>query len=560
MQIKLNIPYTSLNGFNDLFIDYLNKFDKVSQFFSFSPDGQGIINSINSRKESYNNERISRIELAEILKIQNKFFNSGESTFLNIEFLKEENTFAVVTGQQIGLLTGNLYTIIKALNAVQLSRSLSAKYTDYKFVPVFWLEADDHDFLEINNINVLDSSNSVRNISYFEKGIEKERYLTPTGRIVLDNYIEEFKQILRISLLQTEFTETLFDFINRSYKEGIDLITAFARFFNYICGDKGIIFCNPTDKELKKMMIPVFEKELNTFPQTCERIVDTSARLESKDYEPQVKPRSINIFYTHNNSRHLVEVKEGMFSLRHTRQKYGKDEFFHLLYTNPENFSPNVILRPVCQDYLLPTVAYIGGPSEVAYFAQFRDVYNFFDMEVPVVYPRTSITILEKRIETFLEKFDLGFEELFDEEKVTRKLLGKFSEINIQDLFGNFEDDLNAIMYTYSLKLNNIDKNLTTNLKNKYDKFLENLAVSKKKFEESQIKQNDSTGSKLTAVINGVYPNGKPQERSINISYFLNKYGFGFINELFNTVEINKFSHQVISTENMIKTDQPRLF
>lgn len=556
----MNIPYTSLSGYNDLFIDYLNQFEKVSEFFAFSPDSHGIINSINSKKESYNNERISRIELAEILKTQNKFFNSGESTFLNIEFLKEENTFAIVTGQQIGLLTGNLYTIIKALNAVRLSRSLSSKYSDYKFVPVFWLEADDHDFLEINNINVFNSSNEINNIGYFEKGIEKERYLTPVGRIELDSHIEGFKQNLKESLIQTEFTENLFDFINRSYKEGIDLITAFARFFNYIAGDMGIIFCNPTDKELKKMMIPVFEKELNTFPQTCEMVVDTSARLESKDYEPQVKPRSVNVFYTHNNNRHLVEIKEGMFSLRHTRQKYEKDEFFHLLYTNPENFSPNVILRPVCQDYLLPTVAYVGGPSEVAYFAQFRKVYNFFNMEVPVVYPRTSVTILEKKVEAFLEKYKLGFEELFDEAAVMRKLLNKFDEVNIQDLFSNFEDDLNAILYTYSLKLNSIDKNLTTNLKNKYDKFLENLSLSKKKFEESQIKQNESTSSKLSGIVNSVYPNNTPQERFINISYFLNKYGFEFIHELYDALEINKFSHQVISLDSPAKTDQPRLF
>lgn len=556
----MNIPYTSLPGYNDLFIDYLNNFEKVSQFFSFSPDGQGMMSSINSKKESYRNERISRIELAEILKSQNKFFNSGESTFLNIEFLKEENTFAVVTGQQIGLLTGNLYTLIKALNAVQLSRSLSAKYTDYKFVPVFWLEADDHDFLEVNNINIFDSSNQLKNISYFEKGVEKERYLTPTGRIELDPEIETFKQKLRETLLQTDFTETLFDYINRSYKEGIDLITAFARFFNYITGDRGIIFCNPTDKELKKMMIPVFEKELNTFPQTCEMIVDSSARLESKEYEPQVKPRSINLFYTHNNNRHLVEVKEDKFSLRHTRQKFDKEEFFHLLYTNPDNFSPNVILRPVCQDYLLPTIAYVGGPSEVAYFAQFGKVYNFFDMEVPVIFPRSSITFLEKRVESFIEKYGIGFDELFDEEQVTKKLLGKVNEHNIEEIFGNFEDDLNAIMYTYSLKLDEVDKNLTINLKNKFEKFKENIAASKKKFEESQIMQNDTTGSKLSSVINSVYPNSNPQERYINISYFINKYGVEFIDELYSTIDINKHAHQVISAGGEVKTEQPRLF
>jgi bacillithiol synthase len=560
MQIKMNVPYTSLPGYNDLFIDYINNYDKVSKFYDFPFDSQGLFNSIITKKESYNSGKVSRLELAELLKTQNKFFNSGESTFLNIEFLKDPDTFAIVTGQQIGMLTGNLYTIIKALNAVQLSRSLSAKYPEFKFVPVFWLEADDHDFLEINNINIFDKANNVANVKYFEKGVEKERYLMPTGRIVLDEHIETFKQSLKDLLLPTDFTEQLFDYINRSYKEGIDLLTAFARFFNYIAGDTGIIFCNPTDKEIKRMMIPVFEKELVTYPQTCEMIINTSAELEIENYEPQAKPRSINLFYTYNNSRHLIEYKEDKLSLRHTRQKFEKEELFGLLYSNPENFSPNVILRPVCQDYLLPTIAYIGGPSEVAYFAQFKDVYRFYEINVPVIYPRTSVTLIEKRVESFLEKFDIGFEELFDAESAARKLLGKVNEVNLEDIFTNFIDDLNAVVYTYGLKLDDVDKNLMVNLRNKYDKFIENLGFSKDKFVESQIKQNDSTGSKLNSVVTSVFPDNVPQERYINIVYFLNKYGFGFINELFETIELNKLAHQVISLSAEKKTDQPTLF
>ena len=220
----------------------------------------------------------------------------------------------------------------------------------------------------------------------------------PTGRIVLDEHIETFKQTLKDLLLPTDFTEQLFDYVDRSYKVGIDLLTAFARFFNYIAGDTGIVFCDPTDKEIKRMLIPVFEKELATYPQTCEMIVNTSAELEIENYEPQAKPRSINMFYTHNNSRHLIEYKEDKLSLRHTRQKFEKEELFGLLYSNPENFSTNVILRPVCQDFLLPTVAYIGGPSEIAYFAQFKDVYNFYGMNVPVAVSYTHLTLPTKRI------------------------------------------------------------------------------------------------------------------------------------------------------------------
>ena len=273
-----------------------------------------------------------------------------------------------------------------------------------------------------------------------------------------------------------------------------------------------------------------------------------------------MKPRSINLFYAHNNNRHSIEIKEDKFSLKHTRQKFEKEEFFNLLYSNPENFSPNVILRPICQDILLPTIAYVGGPSEVAYFAQFKDVYNFFGMEVPVVYPRTSVTIMEKRVETFLEKFEIGFEELFDEERVAIKLLGKVNEVNLEELFSNFTDELNAIIYTYSNKLNEVDKNLMVNLQNKYDKFIENVNFSKQKFVESQIKQNDSTGTKLTSVLSSVYPHQIPQERYINIAYFLNKYGFGFINDLYTTLDLNKFSHQVISMSIEKKIDQTTLF
>ena len=560
MQIKMNVPYTSLPGYNDLFIDYINNYDKVSKFYDFSFDSQGLFNSIITKKESYNSGKVSRLELAELLRTQNKFFNSGESTFLNIEFLKDPDTFAIVTGQQIGLLTGNFYTIVKALNAVQLSRSLSAKYPEFKFVPVFWLEADDHDFLEINNVNVFDRSNNVANVKYFEKGVEKERYLMPASRIILDAHIEAFKASLKDLLLPTEFTDQLFDYINKSYKEGIDLLTAFARFFNYIAGDTGIIFCNPTDKEIKRMLIPVFEKELVTYPQTCEMIVNTSAELETENYSPQVKPRSINMFYTHNNNRHLIEYKEDKLSLRHTRQKFEKEELFDLLYSSPENFSPNVILRPVCQDYLLPTVAYIGGPSEVAYFAQFKDVYRFYEMNVPVVYPRTSVTILEKRVESFLDKFDIGFEELFDIDSAAKKLLGKINDVNVDDMFSNFVDELNAVVYTYGILLDEVDKNLMVNLRNKYDKFVENLGFIKEKFTESQIKQNESTGTKLTSVVNSVFPENIPQERHINVVYFINKYGFNFINELFETIEINKFNHQVISMSTDKKTDQTTLF
>jgi len=559
MQIKMNIPYTSLPGYTDLYLDYINNFEKVSKYYQFSYTNDGFLKAIKAKEEQYNNSNINREELSEILKTQNKFYNSGDATFANIDKLKEKNTFAIVTGQQIGMLSGSLYTIFKAINAIQLAKTLSVKFPEYNFVPIFWLEADDHDFLEINNINIIDKKNDALNVKYFQKNLEKERYLTPVGRIVLDEFIKDFINNLEENISHTDFTKQLFEYIKKSYKEGIDLITAFARFINYISGDTGLIFCNPTDKEIKKMLIPVFEKEMVTTPAVCEKIIDTSAELEL-EYEPQVKPRAINIFYTHNDNRHLIELKEEKFSLRNTRQKFEKDELFNLLYSNTENFSANVILRPICQDYLLPTISYIGGPSEVAYFSQFKDVYKFFEIPMPVIYPRTNITLLESRIENFMDKFNIQFIDIFDLESLSKKIIKQNSSINIDDIFSNMTDELNGIIYLAGTQLKEIDKNLYQNFQNKYDKFIENINISKPKFVEAQLKQNETANNKLKTLVTSLYPENTMQERYFNIIYFINKYGFDFIKELSDTIDIKKLNHQVISISSQGEPHQPALF
>ncbi|MCX6160467.1 MAG: bacillithiol biosynthesis cysteine-adding enzyme BshC [Ignavibacteriae bacterium] len=553
------IPYTSLPGWSNLFLDYIKNFRRVSAFYGKGYDKEGLFKSVTEKKKNYNSGKINREELAEILKTQNKFFNSHKSAFKNIELIRENDTFAIVTGQQIGMLTGNLYTVVKALNAVQLSKKLSKQFPEFNFVPVFWLESDDHDFLEINNINIADKQNNPANIKYFEKDAEKERYLTPTGRIALDASINGFISRIRENLAETEFTETLFDFISRSYKEGIDLATAFARFFNYISGDIGMVFINPSDKEIKNLLIPVFEKELNNFPKTSEIVINTSAELE-RLYEPQVKPRAINLFYAYNDNRHLIEPKDLGFSLRNTRQKFGKNELFELLYTNPENFSANVILRPVCQDFLLPTVAYVAGPSEIAYFAQLKDVYEFFNVTMPVIFPRTTVTLAERRIVNFTEKYDLGFEDLFDEQLVTSKIAGKISEISAENLFSNYIDEMNALMYKLNLELGSIDKNLTNTLKSKFDRYVENLAFIRQKFVDSQIKQNDFLLKKIKSVLSIIYPEDTYQERYYNIISFINKYGFDLIPGLLNRIDIDKYGHQIVGLETEEIEDTVNLF
>lgn len=540
----MEVDFNKLPGYNRLFTDYIYDFKIISAFYEHGyEDADSFKDAIGKRKNLYS---VNRAEISRILTEQNKSFNSSEKAFDNISKLKTDNTFTVVTGQQIGLLTGNYYTIIKAINAIQLSYFLSEKFQDYNFIPVFWLECEDHDFPEINNINIFDKNNNPVNLRYFTGGEEKEKYVQPTGTILADENIEPFINNLFGNLLQTEFSELLLDYSRRAYRNGIDLKTSFARFLNYILKEKGLVFIDPSDKEIKKLLIPVFERELNTYPQGCELMIDTSAKLEVQ-YEPQIKPKPVNIFYICENGRYLLEPSPGnSFSLKNARKKFDRQYIMNDLYSHPENFSPNVALRPICQDFILPSVSYIGGPSEVAYFAQLKPLYRFFNNSMPVIFPRTSVTIIENRIQNFLLKFDISFEELFDEHTVTNKIMKSVNEINVDDILSSFTGSFNGLVYETGNQIRSIDKNLETLFQNKSAKFLESLGNVKQKIIETQIKQNESTVKKLKSIISNVYPNNNLQERHINIVYFLNKYGPDFFDLLFKDIKLFVKGHQNI--------------
>ncbi|MEP7145770.1 MAG: bacillithiol biosynthesis BshC, partial [bacterium] len=220
----MTIPYNSLPSYNELFIKYIESFESLKKFYDYNySSDEDFLKCIEHKKQNYlSGKNFFRNDICEILRIQNEKFNSSGKTFENIKLLGEHDTFVVITGQQLGMLTGPYYTILKAINTIQLSSTLNKKYTGYKFVPVFWLESDDHDFLEINNINIITKDNDLKNIKYFEKGEQSEKYLKPAGNILLDEHIDNFINELEDSLTKTEFTEALFDQIKNSYKTGVD--------------------------------------------------------------------------------------------------------------------------------------------------------------------------------------------------------------------------------------------------------------------------------------------------------------------------------------------------
>jgi len=544
----MSISYSTLPNFSELFITYINNFPALKNFYQYDFRNDGdFLKCIEAKKENYLSHGLfSRDELTTILRGQNLTFDSQQKTFDNIELLNEGNTYAVVTGQQLGFLTGPYYTILKALNTIQLAEKLNKKFSGYNFVPVFWLEADDHDFLEINNVNVISKENEIKKISYFEKGEESEKYLKPAGNIILDDEIQKFIGTLEDSFNKTDFSDSLFNAIKNSYSKDTDVKIAFAKFINSLFGDKGLILIDPSDKEIKKLLKNVFKTELDTAPQTCEKVIHTSVELE-KNYSVQVKPKAINLFYIHDGNRYLLEPRDNdIYALKHSRQKFSKEELYSLLESNPERFSWNVVTRPICEDYLLPTVAYIGGPSEVSYFGQFKEVYEFFNVTMPVIYPRTSVTIIESRVKTFLTKYDLKFSELLDEKNLSRKLLKNLSDVSADEIFSGLKEELSGLFYTYEKELARIDANQTESFSKRNKQFVESMDVAREKFVSLQSKQSEVITNQLAKILTNVYPDNNLQERVLNISYFINKYGMDFVDRLMQEINIDAFEHQLI--------------
>lgn len=544
----MSVPFNKLPGFNQLFLDYIENFDALREFFAFDYNkSDSFIEVAELKKRIYTkHETFDRSTITSILINQNKAFNSSEKTFLNLEKLKNENTFAIVTGQQLGLFTGYYYTIIKVLNAVTLCEYLNKQYSDYHFVPIFWMEGDDHDFLEVNHINIIDKDKKIKKIEYLPPQLSKEKNYTPVAEIEFDENINDTIENVFSSLRKTEFSENLRLLVEKSYKPGLNFKLSFGRFLNYLIGDYGLILLDPTDIEIKKLLIPIFLKELNTYPKSCEIVIDTTLNLE-QNYEAQIKPKPINLFYKHNGKRHLIEPRQNKsFGLKNTKLKFSADELFNNLYEYPDNFSPNVVLRPICQDYLLPTVAYIAGPSEISYFAQLKGVYEFYNNSMPVIYPRASITLIEVAVNNFLLKNDLNFEDLFSETLVVQKSLRKLNSVNIDDIFNSFKEELNTITYEAAEKLRIIDKNLEPYFVNKVNKFIENLNVVKAKANEALIKNNQQTIDKLKEIISFIYPSNYLQERYFNILYYLNKYSLNLIHYLKENIDIHLKEHQLI--------------
>ncbi len=350
------IKYDSIPNQHKLFLDYINDFPAVQSFYK--KDFRKTYNYIKTFEELSSHNRPFFGEVITDIKKQYTAYRYSKQTELNINSLKSPKTLAVVTGQQLGIFGGPLYTFYKIITAIKLANELKLKFEGYNFVPFFWLEADDHDFEEVNYFNIIDKENNLKKVEYLDGFTGSNR--GNVGNVAFNNELNTMLNELKNSIRPTEFSDIVADNIVSFYKPGVTFKEAFKKLLFNFFDEYGLIIFDPQTPAIKKCLKPIFMKELDDYREHSLIAVETSANLE-EEYHAQIKIKPVNLFLNEDDGRYLLEPDEDNFKLKNKRKKYTKDEIFQVLNKQPERFSPNVLLRPICQDYLLPTAFYIAG-------------------------------------------------------------------------------------------------------------------------------------------------------------------------------------------------------
>ncbi|MBA4407090.1 bacillithiol biosynthesis cysteine-adding enzyme BshC, partial [bacterium] len=376
------INFSDIPTHQNLFLDYLHEFENVERFYG--KNFRAVDQYLPLFQKLSEKERPHRGTVHEIIKAQYNNPASSKKTLQNIELLNLKKTIVIATGQQLGIFGGPIYTIYKSITAIKLCNYLKEIYDDYNFVPIFWLEGDDHDYDEARNFSLLNNENQILNLKYDDGQLEEVN----RGAIAFLKFNQNIENVfaeLSAGLRETEFKSPLLDLLKSIYQPDKTFLETFRELMIRLFDEFGLIVFNPTEKAVKKVLSPLFAKEITEFGDHTGLLVERSAELEEV-YHAQVKVKPINLFYIEEHERLSIEPTEtGEYRLKGKRKKFTQEELLQQLESAPEKFSPNVLLRPICQDFLFPTAFYVGGPGEISYFAQVSPLYNIYDINEPFI-------------------------------------------------------------------------------------------------------------------------------------------------------------------------------
>jgi bacillithiol biosynthesis cysteine-adding enzyme BshC len=520
--------------------DYAFNFGSVAPFFSGDPADTSAWTAAVSRAQQHSRDRE---RLAAVLEAQQQRRGAPPASITAASSLKETATVAVVTGQQAGLFGGPLFTLFKAITAIKLAERLRTEQHT-PAVAVFWVEAEDHDWNEVRACTVLDQELQPCSIAL---PADAAPDATPVARITLDDNASAAIDALAATLPATEFHDALIADLRTAYSPGIGMADAFARWIERVLGERGLVVFDASDPAAKPLVSALFARELSTAGETFKRAASAGDGLNARGYHAQVHAAEggVALFHIEQARRPIKQQNGGFIAGDRTFQASALAEAAR---ARPEIFSPNVLLRPVVQDTLFPTVAYVAGPNELAYLGQLRNVYEHFGVPMPLMFPRASATLLDSAALRFLHKYNVSLESLqAQDDSALNALLAAQIPAEVEDAFGAAGTSIDSSLTRVARALGALDPTLEGAAKNTLGRIQHDLENLRNKTIQAAKRRDETLRRQFQRTRAMAFPGGAPQERAVGFVSFLNQYGPALIDRLFQELPLDLGTHWIVS-------------
>jgi len=525
------ITFKDTGYFSKLICDYLAEAETLKPFYNRFPKLENFKAQIEEKSNSFKKE--TRTVLVGALEKQYKNVETSETTLNNINALNNSKTFTITTGHQLNLFTGPLYFLHKIVSTINLAKQLKAKYPENNFVPIYWMASEDHDFEEINYFNF--------------KGKKIQWNKEPSGAVGALNTsgLEAVFEIFSKELGIGDNAETLKKLFNTAYLEHNTLAEATLYLANELFKDYGLVIVEANNRELKRLFVPHIEKEL--IEQISEqKVLETNTKIEALDFGIQVNPRAINLFYITENLRERIVLEDDTYKVLNTAISWSKSELIKHLNEVPERFSPNVILRPLYQEVILPNLCYIGGGGELAYWFQLKSNFTANKVVFPILLLRNSVLIKTKQQSNKLERLNISNKDIFlKRESFINKKVRAISNIDIDfsDQIAHLKNQFKAL-FELAKETDTSFIGAVAAQEKKQINGLENL---EKRLLKAQKRKLKDQVTRMTDLQNELFPNGNLQERNTNFSELYLEFGADLIPKLIENLEPLKGAFTVLT-------------
>jgi bacillithiol biosynthesis cysteine-adding enzyme BshC len=533
------LPFSQIPHTTRLFADFLSDYSKVQQFYPRSAYfNQWFREEASSL--AYDSERRQRVSV--ILERQNRSWSASGKALENIARLRT-GASAVVTGQQVGLFGGPLFSIFKALTAVKLADEATRCGVDC--VPVFWLATEDHDLAEVSQVSIPGPDGVLQRLAAPTEGVKD----APVGTVKLGAEIQSVVEAATGLLGASEVS----DLLRAAYRSGETFGNAYARLFSRLFSDWGVILLDAADPEFHQISEPMYRAAIERAGQLEEALLARGKALDTAGYHQQVKvtPSSTLLFALRNGARvpvHRSVNGNGNAEFLVEEERISQQDLLNRVASSPQDFSANALLRPVIQDYLLPTLAYTGGSAEVAYFAQAAVVYEALLGRVTPIVPRFSATIVEPKPKTLLDRYGLRLPDLFDgPEKLREQMAAQTLPKELQLAFDQAETSMERSLAAIREGLARLDSTLVEAATNAASKMQHQLTQLRAKAARAELRQTEVLSRHADLLSNALYPAKALQEREIAGAYFVARHGAEFLRDVYEAIHPDCVDHQVLT-------------